>query len=330
MERDASAFIIRYGSAAFPLVTIERGIGGEYVYVYCPRAPQIVLSEEDQGPFMEALARQIKPYLPDETVFVRFDTVWDNPYDTSSNYTEAGCWLGPPRHGVREMRMNYFTREKNLRKSPDDLLPPDTVEIQLHRDEDDLFMDMRQNTRNCIRRSIKKGVTVQNAPLKYLPDWYRLYHDTAKRQGFTAEKLEYFQNLFHSADAFMEKTGDSGIVPSFHLLIATKGKEILSGMILGLYANMSYYLFAGSSPLRRDCMPNYLLQWEAIKMARRASCHRYDLFGIPPNDDPLHPQHGLYTFKKGFGGKVVHNRGCWDYPIDEQMYMMLRNIKAAV
>ena len=330
MERDARAFMVRYGQVPFPLVTIERRIGGDFVYVYCPRAPQIALPEEDQGPFMEALARQLKPHLPDETMFVRFDTVWDNPYDTSSHYTETGFWLGPPRLEVREIRMNYFTREKNLRKSPDDLLPPDTVEIALHQDEDDLFMNMRQNTRNCIRRSLKKGVTVQDAPLKYLADWYRLYHDTASRKGFKAEKLEYFQNLFQSADSFQEKAGDSRIVPSFRLLIATKGKEILAGMILGLYGNMGYYLFAGSSPNWRDHMPNYLLQWEAIKMARSACCQRYDLFGIPPNNDPVHPQNGLYTFKKGFGGRVVHNRGCWDYPVDEQGYMVVRNIKAAL
>jgi len=330
MERDARAFLVNYGSSRFPLVMIERRIGGEFVYVYCPRAPQVSLPEEEQGPFMEALARQLQPYLPGSTVFVRFDTVWQNPYDTTKNYSDKGHWLGPPRHEVREIRMNYFTRGKNLRKSPDDLMPPDTVEIQLQKDEDALFMDMRQNTRNCIRRSWRKGVTVQDAPLKYLPDWYRLYRDTALRKGFESEGIDYFQNLFQSADQFMEKAGDQGMVPSFHLLIATTGRQVLAGMILGLYGNMAYYLFAGSSLHWNDLMPNYLLQWEAIKMARDARCRTYDLFGIPPNDDPTHPQHGLYTFKKGFGGRIVHNRGCWDYPVDEHVYQVLRNIKAAV
>lgn len=327
MERDAEAFLVSYGSVDFPLVTIERRIGGEHVYIYCPRAPQIDLPEEDQGAFLEALSRRLQPLLPDNTAFIRFDTVWRNAYDTSSNYSETGQWIGPPRHELREIRMNYFTCEKNLRKSPDDLMPPDTVEISLQHDEDSLFMDMRQNTRNSIRRSYRKGVTVQDAPLKYLPDWYRLYNETAQKKGFEAEKIDYFENLFRYADFFMEQTGNSAIVPSFHLLLATKGREILSGMILGLYGNMAYYLFAGSSETGREYMPAYMLQWEAIKMAKSSDCTTYDLFGIPPNNDPSHPQHGLYTFKKGFGGRVVHTRGCWDYPFDESRYAILRNIK---
>lgn len=33
--------------------------------------------------------------------------------------------------------------------------------------------------------------------------------------------------------------------------------------------------------------------------------------------------HGLYKFKRGFGGEIFHQLGCWDYPIDDDKYKCL-------
>jgi lipid II:glycine glycyltransferase (peptidoglycan interpeptide bridge formation enzyme) len=62
-------------------------------------------------------------------------------------------------------------------------------------------------------------------------------------------------------------------------------------------------------------MPNYALQWRAIEDAVGSGCAWYDMFGIPPADDPSHPMHGLYRFKTGFGGSIVHRLGAWDAPV---------------
>jgi lipid II:glycine glycyltransferase (peptidoglycan interpeptide bridge formation enzyme) len=61
-------------------------------------------------------------------------------------------------------------------------------------------------------------------------------------------------------------------------------------------------------------MAPYALQWKAMEDARAAGCLEYDLFGIPPRDDPNHPMAGLYRFKTGFGGTIIHRNGSWDYP----------------
>lgn len=36
--------------------------------------------------------------------------------------------------------------------------------------------------------------------------------------------------------------------------------------------------------------------------------------------NPSHPMYGLYKFKKGFGGEIYHQLGCWDYPIIDDKY----------
>jgi lipid II:glycine glycyltransferase (peptidoglycan interpeptide bridge formation enzyme) len=67
-------------------------------------------------------------------------------------------------------------------------------------------------------------------------------------------------------------------------------------------------------------MAPYALQWKAMQDGKEAGCLYYDLFGIPPDDDPNHPMAGLYRFKTGFGGRIVHRLGSWDYPYKKTLY----------
>ena len=78
------------------------------------------------------------------------------------------------------------------------------------------------------------------------------------------------------------------------------------------FAGRAYYLFGGSSGERRELMPAYAAQWEAMRAAARAGCRDYDLWGVPPEDDPHHPWHGLWQFKAGFNGSRVELCGAWD------------------
>lgn len=79
-------------------------------------------------------------------------------------------------------------------------------------------------------------------------------------------------------------------------------------------------MYAASSLEKRECMPNYGLQWEVIRFARSKGCTQYDLMGIPPNDDKGNPMAGLYIFKTGFGGRNIHFEGTWDFPYNAGKY----------
>jgi lipid II:glycine glycyltransferase (peptidoglycan interpeptide bridge formation enzyme) len=63
-------------------------------------------------------------------------------------------------------------------------------------------------------------------------------------------------------------------------------------------------------------MASYALPWAAIRLVRATGAAEYDLFGCAPGPDPEHPLHGLWRFKTGFGGTIVHRQGCRDYPLD--------------
>ena len=74
----------------------------------------------------------------------------------------------------------------------------------------------------------------------------------------------------------------------------------------------------------RPTVVRYALQWEAMRMARARRCLTYDLHGIPTAPDPRHRWAGLYRFKTGFGGEVVHRWGCWDRPMNPFTSPLLR------
>jgi lipid II:glycine glycyltransferase (peptidoglycan interpeptide bridge formation enzyme) len=91
-------------------------------------------------------------------------------------------------------------------------------------------------------------------------------------------------------------------------------------MFLVISLNRAYYLYGASSSSNRNAMATYALQWEAIQIAKSKGCVDYDMFGVAPRPDPHHPLYGLYKFKLGFGGKLYHSIGSWDYPLNGEQY----------
>ena len=61
-----------------------------------------------------------------------------------------------------------------------------------------------------------------------------------------------------------------------------------------------------------------------MRDAKEYGCTQYDLFGIPPDENPDHPMAGLYRFKTGFGGHILHRGGSWDYPCKPVLYTLFR------
>jgi hypothetical protein len=52
-------------------------------------------------------------------------------------------------------------------------------------------------------------------------------------------------------------------------------------------------------------MATYLLQWEAIRQAKRWGCCLYDFRAIPDLLREDQDMYGVYRFKEGFGGRKV-------------------------
>src|SRR6266550_4539479 len=102
------------------------------------------------------------------------------------------------------------------------------------------------------------------------------------------------------------------------LFLAHYNGQPLAGIFVGLMAKQAVYLYGASSNEQRQLMPNYLLQWEAIRWAKQAGAVTYDFWGIPETDEQSEAMAGVYRFKSGWGGRIVRflgNYECLYHPL---------------
>jgi lipid II:glycine glycyltransferase (peptidoglycan interpeptide bridge formation enzyme) len=216
-----------------------------------------------------------------------------------------------------------------LVRAPADIQPPSTVIIDLTQEEEALLGAMKSKTRYNVRLAGKRGVEVRRGrvrapggePADDLDRWYELYRDTAARDRIAIHSPAYYRALFDTASAYP--------AADLSLLVAEHEGELLAGIIVLRFGGTATYLYGASSNHKRNLMAPYALQWEAMRRSRGAGAAHYDLFGVPPADDPGHPMHGLYRFKTGFGGRILHRAGGWDYPARRAGYAFYRTAERA-
>jgi lipid II:glycine glycyltransferase (peptidoglycan interpeptide bridge formation enzyme) len=85
-------------------------------------------------------------------------------------------------------------------------------------------------------------------------------------------------------------------------------------------------MYGMSRKAHREKMPNYLLQWEAMRRAKAAGCHTYDLWGAPDSYNQNDPLWGVYQFKEGLGGSIIRYLGAWDLPINPVYYKIYSSV----
>ena len=191
------------------------------------------------------------------------------------------------------------------------------------RTEDEIFKAFHQKTRYNVRLATKKGVTIKDGTKEDLKDFHKIMVTTGIRDGFITRTLEYFEKMLDCLGPDHMK-----------ILMAYYDGKPISGVIPIMYGNKTWYLYGASSNEHRNLMPNYLLQWEMIKIALKRHSDIFDLRGVPGIADD---SNGLYRFKKGFGAKYIEFVGevyipfkpltYRLYKISEKLFRNLRALK---
>lgn len=216
--------------------------------------------------------------------------------------------------------------------SSDQIQFQNTLVIDLTPNEDELLANMKQKTRYNVRLASRKGVEVRKGSLEDIGLLYQMYAETALRDGFTIRNEGYYSNVWgkfikNSMDEErIESNTKVNVLPIAEPLIAEVDGEPVAAVIIFRFARKAWYLYGMSRTLHREKMPNYLLQWEAIKRAKEAGCHTYDLWGAPDKLIESDPLWGVYRFKEGLGGKVVKYIGAWDFPNRPVFYSLYISI----
>lgn len=282
---------------------------------YVPFGPELAPETEDMGSFLERLSLELQPLLGARCSFIRWDLPWEAVHARdAANFTSEGEWHGPPAKQLRELRMNLGTDERNLWKASRDLLPPDTVVIDLEGSEDNILARMHPKTRYNVRLAERRGVVVTEGNAADLREWYEIYLETTARHSLEPMSFAHAEAMLH------ERDDDVASPVITKLLLARHDGRLLAGMLLALAPARATYLYGASTREHRELMGSYALQWGAIRVAKAYGCRDYDLLGAAPRAGSSHPLAGVHRFKSGFGGRLVHREGCWDFPFDDTTY----------
>ena len=202
--------------------------------------------------------------------------------------------------------------ERGWRYSDDQIQFRNTVELDVTQDEADLLAAMKSKTRYNIRLAGRKGVVVREATAVDLPVLLQMYQETSERDGFAIRPDAYYLDAWQSfLSAGMGQP-----------LIAEYEGEPLGGVFLVRFGDRVIYMYGASTSKERNRMPNYLLQWEAIRWAKAQGAKVYDFWGAPDEFVETDRLWGVWRFKDGFNGQVVRHIGAWDYPQRPLLYKL--------
>jgi lipid II:glycine glycyltransferase (peptidoglycan interpeptide bridge formation enzyme) len=197
--------------------------------------------------------------------------------------------------------------------------------LDLSPSEDELLARMKQKTRYNIRLAGRKGVTMRVGTINDLTMLYKMYAETSIRDSFVIRDEEYYQTVWQT---FMQSSiaNRQSSIPRAEPLIAEVDGETVAAIFVFYFAGRAYYIYGMSREAHREKMPNYLLQWEAMRRAKATGCSVYDLWGAPDEFDERDSMWGVFRFKEGLGGQVVRTLGAWDFTPKPFWYKMYSEV----
>ena len=182
-----------------------------------------------------------------------------------------------------------------------------TWKLDINYPEEDLLRNMRKTTRYLIRKTSanKDIVILKSNDIKDIKNYQNLNKEVAKKQNFVPFSSKFIENEFK---VFSENDQS--------LLIFGKYKnEIIAGALIIFWQNIGFYHQAASLGKYSKLSIPYLIQWEAIKEAKKRGCVLYDFWGyVDPFKNTKHPWAGPTLFKMGFGGHKKEYIKTQDFP----------------
>jgi lipid II:glycine glycyltransferase (peptidoglycan interpeptide bridge formation enzyme) len=212
---------------------------------------------------LEILIKKLKDVAKQEKCsFIRISPIWERNKENIRIFHDLG-----------------------FRRAPIQTHPEDTWKLDITRAEDELLKSMRKTTRYLIKQAQKnKDIDIfQTQKIEDLEVFNELHKEVSKTQSFIPFSLKYLKNEFSAFDA------DNSV----SLFFGKYKGEVVAVSFIVFWSGIGFYHHAALRPKYRKIPVSYLLQWEAIKEAKKRGCYV---------DNPKHPWYGPTLFKMGFGG----------------------------
>lgn len=287
-------------------MVLRRVVPGGLSVLYVPRGPLVDWQDAEWSACVIADLQELAK--KQRSIFIKIDPELIQGLGVPGSPEEV-----PNQAGVQMLAQ---LEQRGWRFSGEQVQFRNTVWLDLAGEEADWLARMKQKTRYNIRLAERKGVRVRLGGVEDLAGLYRMYAETSIRDGFIIRGESYYLTLWRS---FLER----GLLDP---LIAEVDGEMVAGIMMFSFAGCAWYLYGMSRDAHREKMPNYLLQWEAMRRARDRGCRQYDLWGAPDVFDESDSMWGVFRFKEGLGGRVVRTAGALDYAARPALYVLYTRI----
>jgi lipid II:glycine glycyltransferase (peptidoglycan interpeptide bridge formation enzyme) len=205
-----------------------------------------------------------------------------------------------------------FTKYKCI-NAPMHLHAELTTQLDIAKPEDELLSLMRKSTRYQIKKAYKEQIKVITSKD---PELARQFYDsqieTARRQKFVPFSYQFlyeqFKMFFKENQALLYQTFFED--------------KLLAQAFIIFYGKEAVYHYGTSSDLAREYPGAYLIQWEAIKEAKKRGIERYNFWGVASADNMKHRFYNISIFKRGFGGIDVEYLHAQDLVINKSKYAL--------
>lgn len=324
---DSPSTVHRLSSASALILKksiLRRGFAARLCILYCPKGPNL---DWNDAPLRRRVLDDLQRLARQQgAIFLKLDP------DVVLGIGVPGADDAVTEPGGEAVCADLMQR--GWRFSQDQIQFRNTVLLDVSPPEEDILARMKQKTRYNVRLAAKKGVTVRVGDEKDFALLYRMYAETAARDGFIIREEHYYQTVWKTFSGLkvgrLEAEKVETIQPICQPLIAEVEGEPVAAVFLFAFAGRAYYVYGMSREAHREKMPTYLLQWEAMKWAKARGCNIYDLWGAPDVFDESDSLWGVFRFKEGLGGYVSRTLGAWDFAPNPLWYAIYTQIMPKV
>ena len=227
----------------------------------------------------------------------------------------------------------------NTRKT---IQPNQTNFIDLSREENDLWMELRAAFRRNIKKAEKFGCKVEmyTEGIEPIGRFWSVMEKVLRKKKFGEYTYGYYKKIW---DEF-SKEGMAKIY------VVTKDGADLASYFLIFGTDTAYELYGGVLDEAKEFRPGHLLKWSTIKDARAMGLRHYDQWGVAKmlggGESKMSDEGGkgevegeydkndeLYyisIFKEGFGGTYTEYLDQQTYVFDKALYGLFNLARDAV
>ncbi len=260
---------------------------------YAPRGP--VLLVDDAAQYLPHFLEQLREEMRRQGVFaLKIDPAWTSK-QRAKTLEEIGFERVVSDHpfGGTQPRL--------------------TFRLDISADEEELLATMPKKTRYSIRYPEKNGVDFRLGTKEDIPLLMEALRDTSRRKKFLERGPEYYERL-------LDSMGDQA-----SLMLALHEGQVVAAGVTVVTGKIGWAVYGGMVREFANLRGYYGLNWRRMLWAKSRGAEVFDFFGVPVDYSEESPLHGLYQFKKSFGGELIEFVGEYELPIRRFPFWLWRN-----